>query len=108
VFGPALGGVSVARGSYTLRPRPTLTLTGDILYFIRTDTVSFQDSREPARLKGEGYFLGGECYGAVRWTPLPDLALTLGGGAFFPRLGNAFTEGAAVRWKAAAGLILSL
>ncbi|MDR1058229.1 MAG: hypothetical protein LBL43_01650 [Treponema sp.] len=108
VFGPALRGVSVFRGSYTLRPRPSLTLTGEVLYFIRTDTVSFTDSREPGKLKGEGYFLGGECYGAAVWSPLPDFALTLGGGAFFPRIGNAFTEDAAIRWKAAAGVILSL
>jgi hypothetical protein len=108
VFGPALVGISVIRGAYTLRPRPALSLTGEASYFIRTDTVSFQDDREPEKLKGEGYFLGGECYGTALWTPLPDLALTLGGGAFFPRLGNAFTDKAEIRWKAALGLILSL
>jgi hypothetical protein len=107
VFSPALGGLSALRGAYTLRPRPALSLTGELSYFIRTDTVTFQDNRETDKLKGEGYFLGGECYAAAVWTPLPDLALTFGGGAFFPRLGNAFTEDAAVRWKAALALILS-
>jgi hypothetical protein len=49
-----------------------------------------------------------EWYGTVLWAPLPDLALTLGGGAFFPGLGNAFRDDAAIRWRAALGLILSL
>jgi hypothetical protein len=108
VFSPPVTGLSVLRGAYTLRPRPALSLTGEFSYFIRTDTVSFRDDREPAKLKGEGYFLGGECYGTALWTPLPDFALTFGGGAFFPRLGNAFTDEAKIRWKAALGLILSL
>jgi hypothetical protein len=106
VFSPTFSGISVIRGAYTLRPRPALSLTGEASYFIRTDTVSFKDNREP--LKGEGYFLGGECYGTVRWAPLPDLALTAGGGAFFPRLGDAFADNAEIRWKAALGVILSL
>jgi hypothetical protein len=108
VFSPALVGISVIRGAYTLRPRPPLSLTGEASYFIRTDTVSFRDNREPEKLKGEGYFLGGECYGTALWTPLPDLALTFGGGAFFPSLGNAFADNTEIRWKAALGLILSL
>jgi hypothetical protein len=108
VFSPALGGLSTLRGAYTLRLLSALSLTGELSYFIRTDTVTFLDSRDPDKLKDEGYFLGAECYAAAAWTPLPDLALTLGGGAFFPGLGNAFTESAAVRWKTALALILSI
>jgi hypothetical protein len=48
-----------------------------------------------------------EVYGAVLWNPLPDTAVTLGGGVFFPGAGDAFTADADIRWKAAAGLILS-
>jgi hypothetical protein len=107
VFSPALGGLSTLRGAYTLRLLPALSLTGELSYFIRTDTVAFQDDRDADKLKGEGYFLGGECYAAAAWSPLPDLALTFGGGAFFPRMGDAFTEDAAVRWKTALSLILS-
>jgi hypothetical protein len=108
VFSPALAGISVIRCAYTLRPRPAISLTGEASYFIRTDTVSFKDNREPENLKGEGYFLGGECYATALWMPLPDLALTFGGGAFFPRTGNAFTDNTEIRRKAALGLILSL
>jgi hypothetical protein len=108
VFSPALGGLSTLRGAYTLRPLSALSLTAEFSYFIRTDTKTFRDSRDPDKLEADGYFLGGECYAAVAWTPLPDLALTLGGGAFFPGLGDAFTESAAIRWQAALALILSI
>jgi hypothetical protein len=74
--------------------------------FIRTDTDSFKDNL--ATLKTEGYFLGGEAYGTVNWTPAPDVAFNIGGGAFFPGLGNAFESDAKMRWKASAGIILSL
>jgi hypothetical protein len=108
VFSPILVGLSILRGAYTLRPLRTLSLTGEVSYFIRTDTVSFRDNRELEKLKGEGYYLGGECYGTALWAPLPDVTFTFGGGAFFPGLGDAFTEEAEIRWKAAAGIILSL
>jgi hypothetical protein len=106
IFGPALGGVSVIKLAYTLRPLSVLSLGAEGSYFIRVDTVSFQDTRDP--LKEEGYFLGAEAFGTVLWTPLPDIALSLGGGAFFPRLGNAFVQDTETRWKAIVKLILSL
>jgi hypothetical protein len=106
VFSPPIGGLSVIRGAYTLRPYPLLSLGAEASYFIRTDTVSLGD-QEPGKIKDEGYMLGGELYGTVVWTPLPDLALSAGGGAFFPRLGNAFTDETDIRWKAVLGLILS-
>jgi hypothetical protein len=106
VFGPALGGVSVIKLAYTLRPLTVLSLGAEGSYFIRVDTTSFRDTRDA--LKEDGYFLGAEAFGTVLWMPLPDIALTLGGGAFFPRLGNAFTEDAETRWKATLKLILSL
>jgi hypothetical protein len=108
VFSPAVGGISVIRGAYSLRPRQTLSFAGECRYFIRTDTVSFTDNREPGTLKGDGYFLGGELYGRALWTPLPDITVSAGGGAFFPQLGNAFAAGTKIRWQASLGLILAL
>jgi hypothetical protein len=108
VFNPPLTGIALLRGTYTLRPLHLLSLTGEASYFIRTDTITFQDNREPDKLKGDGHALGMELYATALWTPLPDLALSLGGGAFFPGLGNAFAEAAAIRWKASLALVLSL
>jgi hypothetical protein len=107
VFSPALGGLALIKAAYTVQPMTSLSLGAESSYFIRTDTVSFQDNREPDKLKGEGALLGAEFYGTARWAPLPDLALILGGGAFFPGLGNAFDGETAIRWKLAVGLILS-
>jgi hypothetical protein len=106
VFGPGLGGISVFKLAYSLRPLAVLSLGAEGSYFIRVDTESFQDSRDV--LREEGYFLGAEGFGTALWTPLPDVALTFGGGAFFPRLGNAFSRDAEIRWKAVVKLILSL
>jgi hypothetical protein len=106
VFGPALGGLSVVRAGYTLRPLRGLSLGAEGSYFIRVDTESFQDTRD--ELKEDGYFLGAEVFGTALWTPLPDLALSVGGGAFFPGLGNAFSPDADVRWKAVIKFIVSL
>lgn len=108
VFSPALGGISVIKGFCTLRPLRTLALGAECSWFIRMDTVSFEDNVEPGKLKSSGYFLGGEAYGTVNWTPAPDMAFSIGGGAFFPALGNAFESDAKIRWKASAGIILSL
>ena len=108
VFTPALGGLSLVRAVYRVRPVSALGLSAQCAYFVRTDTVSFRDDREPGKLKADGYFLGGEVWAAAQWTPLPDLALSLGGGAFFPGLGDAFVPEAAIRWKAALTLIASL
>jgi hypothetical protein len=108
VFTPAIGGISFLRGAYTLRPHQTVSLAMECSYFIRTDTVSFQDNHAPDTLKGEGYFLGGEWYGSALWSPLPDLTLNFGGGAFFPGLGNAFTDEADIRWKLVLGIMLLL
>jgi hypothetical protein len=108
VFSPAIGGISVIKGFCTLRPLRTLALGAECSWFIRTDTASFQDEREPGKLKSSGYFLGGEACATVNWTPAPDMSFSIGGGAFFPALGNAFESGAKTRWKASAGMILSL
>jgi hypothetical protein len=91
-----------------VQPHEALTVELEYSYFIRTDTVSFADNREPEKVKEEGYFAGGEWYGKALWMVLPDLAVSMGGGAFFPGMGNVFERGAAIRWKAGLGLIVSL
>jgi hypothetical protein len=106
VFEPGIGGLSAIRGAYALRPFPLLALELEASYFIRTDTQFFAD-QEPDKLQGDGACLGGEVYGTAAWTPLPDLALSFGGGAFFPGLGDAFDGETEIRWKTVLGLILS-
>jgi len=72
-------------------------LFGSLRYFART-------YNEPA---AEGNLYGGECWASVAWQPLDDIRLTLGGGAFFPSLGNIYPDGTDPMWKFIAGLSLS-
>jgi hypothetical protein len=46
-------------------------------------------------------------YGGLTWAPVSDIAFTLGGGVFFPQLGNAFAEDASRRWRVSLETILS-
>jgi hypothetical protein len=108
VYAPAPGSLALIRGAYAFRPWRLLNLTAEYTCFIRTGITSFQDNGEPEKLKDSGYVLGGEVYGTAAAALLPDLAVLIGGGAFFPRLGDAFEAGASIRWKAALGLVLSL
>jgi hypothetical protein len=102
---------SLARLSlgYKARLIEALSLDMGARYFIRTDSGTPAESA--GTNAGEGpeagvVFYGGEIYASVLWAPLDDITLTLGGGAFFPGLGNV-ASGADIGWKFMAGLILS-
>jgi hypothetical protein len=105
VFTPRLSGLMTVKAVYAARVSRAFSVQGEGAYFLRTDgeTVS-----------GAGYppssyrALGGELYGSVVWVPLSDVMVRLGGGAFFPQWGDVFNSDAAVQWKIAAVLVLSL
>jgi hypothetical protein len=54
-----------------------------------------------------GNLLGAEFFGAFYWSPLPDISVNLGGGAFLPSLGNAAPNGKNL-WRVELNLVLSL
>jgi hypothetical protein len=107
VFSPSIASLIILKLNYNLRPLQALSLNLEGSYFFRIDNSTFQDNWEPETLTGSGACLGGEFFLTALWMPLPDLALSFGGGAFLPRLGNSFTADAHVRWKTSLGLILS-
>jgi hypothetical protein len=104
VFAPTLPGLMNARVSYTARPHRVFSLSAMTVFFGRTDLETFKDGELDDVSKDR--FLGWELYGQVIWAPQSMLRFSAGGGAFFP--GGAFVEGAGIRWKINAGLILSL
>ena len=106
VYDPGLRALMSMGLSYRALPLGALSAGVGAGYFIRTDLETLGD----ADLDGASAsrLLGGEVYGSLVWAPDPALRLSLGGGAFFPRWGGAFREGAPVRWKLNAGLIVSL
>ncbi|MDR2619287.1 MAG: hypothetical protein LBC62_10495, partial [Treponema sp.] len=78
VFTGPLSGLAVVSVDYAARFGRTLFLENALRYFART----WDDPAAP------GALYGGELWGSLAWQPLDDLRLSLGGGAFFPGLGN--------------------
>jgi len=66
-------------------------------YFMLNDSESVKGRRFP----------GGEIFGALYWSPAPDIVMSLGGGAFMPSLGNA-APNEKIEWRAELNIVLSL
>ena len=54
-----------------------------------------------------GHFLGNEFFARLFWSPVSDLQVNLGGGAFLPSMGNAASK-AEIAWRVELNLIFSL
>ncbi|GHV96430.1 hypothetical protein AGMMS50293_27500 [Spirochaetia bacterium] len=105
VLDAALPGLMVFNAGYTIRPVQTLSLGLEGRYFLRSDLETFSDTW----LKdSDERAIGGELYGSITWVPVVDISVVLGGGAFFPGLGNALKSDAPARWKLAMAFVLSL
>jgi hypothetical protein len=106
VFDGGIGALMRAGLSYRARPGASFSLEAGAAYFIRTDVETLGDPGLDG--DSESRLLGGEVYGSLVWAPDPAFRFSAGGGAFFPGWGGAFREGAAVKWKADLGLLVSL
>jgi hypothetical protein len=95
ILQPKLVGLSVLSLDYVASLHRTLSLSLLPSYFI-------DNYEEPWR------FWGPEIYGELNWSPLSDIAVKLGGGAFLPSLGNLEPEGSKSFWQVGLNLILSL
>ena len=102
-------GISVLTLNYTARFAESLGAAIYASYFMRNDLGTIQSY--PASLNSggaaEGYFLGPETYLRMVWSPLSDLQFNIGGGAFFPSLGNAGRD-EPIRWKADIKVIIAI
>jgi hypothetical protein len=101
VFSEPLSGLALISADYTAALPRDLFLDSAIRYFFRT----FNGERDTA--ENEGYMYGAELWASLVWQPLDDLRLSLGGGLFFPGLGNIYPAGSGA-WKINAALALSL
>jgi hypothetical protein len=106
VFDGGIGALLRTALSYQARPLSVFSLKAGAVYFIRTDLQTLGDSGLDAASTSR--LLGGELYSSLVWAPDPAFRFSAGGGVFFPGLGGAYREGAPVKWKANAGLIVSL
>jgi len=74
-------------------------------YFVRNDLGTFNSY--PVTAENDGYFLGPEASARITWSPASDLQFNLGGGAFFPSLGDAGPK-EDIKWRVDLSVILSL
>jgi hypothetical protein len=105
VFDPYLSGLMTIKGKYTARFQKNFLASAEGTYFIRTDGETLIGAEYPS---SSARALGGELYGTLSWAPASDLTATVGGGCFFPSMGNVFVSDAPIRWKIMVGLVLSL
>ncbi|WP_010253986.1 hypothetical protein [Treponema primitia] len=109
VFDPILSGLMTIKTNYTLSLNPSISVSADLGYFLRTDLgASFSDSYYTRYVKADSYALGTELYGSVIWAPVSDLQAVLGAGVFLPGLGDALDSDAPIRGKISLGLAFSL
>jgi hypothetical protein len=102
---PKLSGLAIVKGEYTARIHESLSAEVSAAYFFRTDSSTYNDpGLDGASLSP---LLGAEIYGGLTWAPVSDISFILGGGAFFPQLGEAFAADAPLRWRVSLETILS-
>ncbi|MDR2471788.1 MAG: hypothetical protein LBD09_06740, partial [Treponema sp.] len=97
-----LSSLSMIQAAWRARLRRDLSLSAEAAWFIRGD---------PAAWKGRpsgpsGRLLGAEFFAETHWSPVPDLQLRLGGGAFLPALGNTAPSDPPF-WRVELGLLLA-
>ena len=96
-----LSGLSMLSLDYLARFHHTFSAGVSTSYFIRSDKGSF------TLLGNDGWFLGGEFYGRLFWSPVSDLQINLGGGVFLPGMGDA-APNADPLWRVELNVVLSL
>ena len=98
-----LSGISMLRLDYTARLHQTFSFCLQSSYFVRSDLQDIVGLPSGPT----GYFLGNEFYGFVKWSPVSDIQITIGGGAFLPSLGNVDKKGGTL-WSADLSVVLAL
>ncbi|MCL2066481.1 MAG: hypothetical protein FWG99_03340 [Treponema sp.] len=97
IFPGSISALALLRADYEARILSTLAAEGTMCYFFRT----FEDPGE------SGSVYGGELWASLAYQPFDDVRITLGGGAFFPGLGNIYPDDTDTMWKVRAGLAIS-
>jgi len=103
VIKPVLSGMSIVRLNYEVRLLSSLAAEFGMKYFIRTDSVTFNDSE----LTDDSYSLGAEVSGNLLWVPFSDLSMTMTGGVFLPQTGGAMESDAKPRLFLTVGTLFS-
>jgi len=109
VFGDVLqaklSGLSVLGLNYTARVNRILGTSLTASCFIRNDLGTY-DGYPVIAEENDGYFLGTEFFARLVWSPVSDIQLNFGGGAFLPSLGDVSDEKA--RWRIELTAVLAI
>jgi hypothetical protein len=97
IFQVKMSGISVLTLNYSARFSEKAGISLTTSYFIRNDLVTANSYPVAAPDEG-GYFLGAEIFARLIWSPVSDLQFNLGGGAFFPSLGDNWPDAKPV-WR---------
>jgi hypothetical protein len=85
-----LSGLSIFSLDYSAKFNNFLSGSVTASYFVRNDLGTFRGY--PLAENSVEYFLGPEAAAQIIWSPASDLHFKFGGGAFFPSLGDLFSE----------------
>ena len=96
IYAAKLSGLSMLSLDYAARLHRTFSIGLTPSYFFLSNIKKFSNN-----------LLGAEFFAAIYWSPLPDINVNLGGGAFLPSLGNVTPEGKFL-WRVELNLVLSL
>jgi len=114
-----ISGLSMFSLDYTARFHEKISVNFTASYFIRSDLGTYQsypvffdfDEEDSGEADDEymygGYFLGGEFFARIIWSPISDVQFILGGGAFLPALGDARPH-IGVLWRAELKVVFSI
>jgi hypothetical protein len=97
ILKPKLSAITMISMNYTARLNETFSVGLYPAYFMLNDSESVKDKR----------MLGAEIFGALYWSPAPDIGINLGGGAFLPSLGNVVPD-EKTYWRIELNVVLSL
>jgi len=100
IFKAKMTGLTMLGLDYSARFIKSFGFNFSALYFISNDSVTADENTN-------NKLLGGEMYAGFTWSPFSDLQLRLGGGAFFPSMGNVMKDGKTL-WKIDIIAILAL
>jgi len=97
IFANTNAGLALVSADYSLMITESLFAECSFSYYIRTYDDPYIDGR----------LYGGEVWASLGWQPLEDIRATLGGGVFFPGMGNIYPDNSDAMWKITAGVTLS-
>jgi len=105
-----LSGLTVLDLNYTARISRKFGTSFSFLYFICNDLGTYSGypvrSKDDEGKENENYSLGAELFAKLTWSPVSDLQLNLGGGAFIPAMGNVSDD--MYQWRLELTAILAL